>query len=95
MVHPPQRPPTVLLHVVLRSFALKRSQMQLCNSKSNSAGFLQLKEGETSGLTLTVFREDGGGDEILKDAAVSVKRTNDLTPNQELAHLFCKFPQFL
>lgn len=44
---------------------------------------------------LTVFTEDRRGDEILEDAAVSVEWTNDLTPNQELAHLLCKLPQFL
>lgn len=44
---------------------------------------------------LTVFTEDRCGDEVLEDAAVSVKRTNHLTPNQELAHLLCKLPQFL
>lgn len=44
---------------------------------------------------LTVFTEDWCGDEILEDAAVSVKWTNDLTPNQKLAHLLCKLPQFL
>lgn len=46
-------------------------------------------------LVLTVLTEDRRGDEVLEDAAVSVKRTNHLTPNQELAHLLCKLPQFL
>lgn len=44
---------------------------------------------------LTVFTEDRCGDEILEDAAVSVERANDLTPNQELAHLLRELPQFL
>lgn len=43
----------------------------------------------------TVLAEDGRGDEVLQDAAVSVKRTNHLTPNQELAHLLRQLPQFL
>lgn len=42
-----------------------------------------------------VFAEDRRGDEVLEDPAVSVKRTNHLTPYQELAHLLCKLPQFL
>lgn len=66
-----KRPTTVFLHVVLRSFALVRGQVQL------------------------IFAEDWRGDKVLEDAAVSVKRTNHLTPNQELAHLLCKLPKFL
>lgn len=47
------------------------------------------------GDMLTVLGEDRRGDQVLEDAAVSVKWTNHLTPYQELTHLLCKLPQFL
>lgn len=38
--HLPKWPTTVFLHVVLWSFALIWSQMQLCNNKTNNKGFV-------------------------------------------------------
>lgn len=102
-VHPPKRPTTVFLHVVLRSFTLIGSQMQLCSHKTRQSLTLicpptwcKLPDGKRREYyILTVFAEDRRGDEVLEDPAVSVKRTNHLTPYQELAHLLCKLPQFL
>lgn len=107
--NPPKRPTTVLLHVVLRPFTLIRSQMKLCSDKTGLSliwsltarlhvtamqYFIRLDERRVDRIP-TVFAEDRRGDEALEDAAVSVKRTNHLTPDQELAHLLCKLPQFL
>lgn len=59
------------------------------------ATHIQLREIHGEDRILTILSEDRRGDKILEDPAVSVERTNHLTPHQEFAHLLRKLPKFL